>query len=210
MDRNTVLGFVVGVVVALLIGYLVVSKMNDSSPAPIAPVTAPQGGGMPGAPVAGLDQQIEATKRIVEQDPKNRGAWVALGNDYFDTHQRQKAVDAYQKALELEPNDANVLTDQGVMYRELGSFDKAAANFEKASKVDPRHMQSLFNLGVVLADDLKQPEKARLAWKKILEIDPASPIGTQASQALQRLDQGGGPAARPVAPFPPPAGPAKK
>ena len=46
------------------------------------------------------------------------------------------------------------------MYRDIGQFDKAIANFEKANQVDPKHVQSLFNLGVVYAHDLKQPKKA--------------------------------------------------
>ena len=46
------------------------------------------------------------------------------------------------------------------MYRELGQFDRAVANFQKANQVDPKHVQSLFNMGVVLLNDLKQPKKA--------------------------------------------------
>ncbi|HZZ85115.1 MAG TPA: tetratricopeptide repeat protein [Anaeromyxobacteraceae bacterium] len=207
MDRNTVLGFAVGVVVALLVGYIVVSKINEPSSAPIAPTTGLQGAPQP--PAAAMEQQIAASQALVAQDPKNRQGWVELGNAYFDTHQRQKSIDAYAKALALQGDDPNVLTDQGVMYRELGAFDKAAANFEKANKIDPRHMQSLFNLGIVYADDLKQPEKAKKAWNKILETEPASPIALQARQALQRLDAAGAPRG-PVAPFPPPAAPGTK
>jgi cytochrome c-type biogenesis protein CcmH/NrfG len=128
---------------------------------------------------------------MVAADPKNHDAWVALGNDYFDSHQAQKSVDAYAKALALKPDDPNVLTDQGVMYRQLNQFDKAVACFQKAAKLDPSHIQSLFNLGIVYAHDLHQPDEAAKAWNKLLVLAPASEQAAQARQQLAQLKAGG-------------------
>jgi tetratricopeptide (TPR) repeat protein len=122
---------------------------------------------------------------VVARDPKNYEAWVQLGNDFFDTRQTQKAIDAYSHALELKPNNANVLTDQGVMYRDLGQFEKAVANFQKANQVDPKHVQSLFNLGVVYLNDLKQPKKAIEAWNKVIQTAPQSEQANQARAAIE-------------------------
>jgi len=73
------------------------------------------------------------------------------------------------------------------MFREQKAFDKAVSNFEKANQVDPRHVQSLFNLGVVYAYDLNQPQKAAVAWEKVIQIAPSSPQAMQARQGIENL-----------------------
>jgi cytochrome c-type biogenesis protein CcmH/NrfG len=140
-------------------------------------------------PQAGFEaqQRIAIAEQLVQRDPKNHQAWVQLGNDYFDTHQAQKAVDAYAKALELQPNDPNVMTDQGVMYRELRQYDRAIASFEKANKLDPTHVQSIYNLGVVYAFDLRDPAKAAKYWSRVIETAPGSREAVQARQALASM-----------------------
>ncbi|HYS82511.1 MAG TPA: tetratricopeptide repeat protein [Anaeromyxobacteraceae bacterium] len=134
-----------------------------------------------------VNQRIAAEERLVAQNPKDVQAWIALGNDYFDTNQAQRAVDAYAKALALKPDDADVLTDQGVMYRKLQAFDKAIANFQRAHQVDPRHVQSVYNLGVVYAFDLKDQAKAIAAWNRVIEVSPQSSQAAQARQNIQEL-----------------------
>jgi hypothetical protein len=48
-------------------------------------------------------------------------------------------------------------------------------------------VQSLFNLGVVYAYDLNQPQKAAAAWEKVIQISPSSPQAMQARQAMENL-----------------------
>jgi cytochrome c-type biogenesis protein CcmH/NrfG len=144
---------------------------------------------MGGAAPSDYAARIAEAEKVVAQDPKNLNAWISLGNDYFDTEQAQKAINAYGKALEIKPDNPNVLTDQGVMFRKVGWFDKAGANFEKANKLDPKHFQSLFNLGIVYSIDMKQPEKAKAVWSKYLQVDPNSP---NAAQIREMMSSAGG------------------
>jgi cytochrome c-type biogenesis protein CcmH/NrfG len=208
VNRNVVIALAAGLVAGLVVGYSIGQSMGQpSGPVVAAPTVRPvpdggmpggMGGGMPAqvpgaaaAPSATqLDERIATHEKLVKQDPKDVHGWVQLGNDYFDTHQPQKSIDAYAKALALRPDDADVLTDQGIMYRELGQFDRAAKNFERASEVNPKHLQSLFNLGVVYAYDLKQADKAVAAWTKVIQIDPMSTQAVQARTALQQIQAG--------------------
>ena len=201
MNQKTILGFGAVVVVVAFGAYFLGSRSSGK----VAPPPMP-GAAMPGATVPGLppgaaphqgspaafetQQRIAIGEQLVQRDPKNRPAWVQLGNDYFDTHQPQKSIDAYANALALEPNNPDVLTDQGVMYRELGASDKALANFLKANQIAPRHFQSLFNAGVVYAYDLKDSKKAVETWNKIIAADPSGPFATQSRAAIQALQQG--------------------
>ena len=198
MNQKTILGFGAVVVVVAFGAYFLGSRSSEKVAPPPMPGAATPGATVPGLPPGAAphqgspaafetQQRIAIGEQLVQRDPKNRQAWVQLGNDYFDTHQPQKAVDAYAKALELQPNDPNVITDQGVMYRELGKYAEAIANFEKANKLDPSHVQSLYNLGVVYAFDLKDASKAARYWGRVIETAPGSREAVQARQALASM-----------------------
>lgn len=192
MIRHLILGAAAGLALGLLVGYQVGRAgrlLKEPEPvvaAPVAALVAAAPAPQSAAPVD-ASVQIAAAQAVVEKDPKNLRAWIALGNLYFDSRQAQKSVDAYAKALELSPDDPDVLTDQGVMYRALGAFDKAVSNFERANQIAPQHLQSLFNQGVVYAYDLKDRQKAEAAWNRLLQIAPQSDQAAQARQALTEL-----------------------
>jgi cytochrome c-type biogenesis protein CcmH/NrfG len=190
LNRYTIIGLAVGLVVGVFIGY----QAGSSAPAPVAVSGPPPGvpAGAPPMPGDNFQARITQMQQVVARDPKNVQAWIQLGNDYFDTRQPQKAIDAYGRALELRPSDPNVLTDQGVMYRDVGQFDRAIANFQKANEVDPKHVQSLYNMGVVYLNDLKQPKKAVEAWNKVIQVAPQSEQAAQARMGIEQVKPGGG------------------
>ena len=179
MNRETIVTIVIAALVGLIGGYLVFSL--SSKPAGPQGNVLPAGGGAP----VDYSKRIAEAEKLVAREPANIRAWIMLGNDYFDTDQPQKAINAYQKALELDPNNPDVLTDQGVMYQRVQWFDKAAANFLKAQEINPRHLQSLYNLGIVYAQHLNQPDKAIAAWSRYLELEPANPNAPQVRMMIE-------------------------
>lgn len=181
MKKETILIAVSALVIGVLGGYLIFS-ISNAGKAQQSNISAPAGAGSP----ADYTQRIVQAERVVAQDPKNLNAWITLGNDYFDTEQTQKSINAYGKALEIEPNNPNVLTDQGIMFRKTGWYDKALANFEKANKIDPNHLQSLYNAGLVYFVDLKQPEKALMYWNRYLKMDSTSPTAMQIKGMMEQ------------------------
>src|SRR5574341_2116482 len=177
----------------LFTGIFIGTKQAATTTTPPA-MAAP--GGMPGGfggqmppQGAAVDRisEIKALQELLGKDPKNLKAWIQLGNDYFDTNQHQKSIEAYAKALELDPNNPDVLTDQGAMYRLTGQFEQAIANFEKAQRIDPTHLQSLINEAVVYDSDLKKPEKAVAALEKVIQKDPSGRFGAQARDFLAQI-----------------------
>jgi cytochrome c-type biogenesis protein CcmH/NrfG len=180
MKQETILVVVVTLIAGVIIGWMVAQQGSSSAP---APVKAPQAA----APAAGINsqQKINELKAVVARDPKNRNAWVALGNEYFDADRPMDSVEAYAKALELNDKDANVLTDQGVMFRRLGWYDRAIDNFTRANQADPNHSISLFNLGIVYRYDLQDFAKAKAAWEEFLVV---APNGNGADRVRQELE----------------------
>ena len=190
MNRNLLSGLAIGVFAGFLAGYFVgASHGGDAPTVAAAPAPAPAPPGPPRPNPLELQDRITAAKQVLAADPNNAQAWITLGNDYFDSQQAQNAVDAYARALVLAPGNPDVLTDQGVMYRQLQDYAKAVADFKLANRLDPKHLQSLFNLGIVYAADLKQPAEAVKAWNRIIATDPANPLAEQARTAIARLQQ---------------------
>jgi tetratricopeptide (TPR) repeat protein len=185
MKKETVLLVVIVLIVGLLVGILISKTGKGPGKSAQTPSAPPQAA----APVVNYQQTIKMLEGLVAKDPDNRNAWVELGNNYFDSDQPVKSIEAYEKALALGPDDPNVLTDQGVMLRRMGQFDRAVDNFSKAAALDPTHLQSIYNLGLVYRYDLQDFPKAREVWSKFLALNPSGPAAEQVRSEMQALDQ---------------------
>jgi tetratricopeptide (TPR) repeat protein len=182
LKKENILIAIMALVAGLIGGFLIFSiSGKKEEPTLTGGVTA--GSGSP----VDYQQRIAELEKVVANDPKNLQAWTMLANEYYDTDQAQKAINAYNKALELTPGNPNLLTDQGVMFKRIGKFDNALANFEKAQKIDPKHLQSLYNIGIVYSEDLKQPDKALKVWNHYLELDSTSPAAQQVKRLMAQI-----------------------
>ncbi len=166
-------------------------KTGSSRPvqtaAPVQPMPIPQSS-------ADRSNEIAALEREVAANPTNVAAWISLGNNYFDTDQYEKSIQAYKKALELAPDNANVWTDMGVMYRRSGRPQEAVNAFDKAIEVDPKHETSRFNKGIVLMHDLNDIKGAIEAWEGLLQINPVAvaPNGQSVDQMVVSMKKQAG------------------
>jgi len=189
---SLLLACLISVTVGFLGGIILSAYKSRSAISLPAPVS-----GQKPAPSQALSDEragvIEVLKRETAQNPSNIKAWIELGNNYFDTDQFEKSIQAYEQALAMDPNNSDVLTDMGVMYRRSGQPQKAIAAFDKAIAVDPRHETSHFNKGIVLMHDLNDREGAMKAWADLVRINPLakSPTGILIKDMVDKLKQGG-------------------
>jgi len=100
---------------------------------------------------------------------------VQLGNLYYDNRVYPEAIEYYNRALDVRPNDINVRTDLGTAYWYSGSPEKAVKEYEKSLAIDPSHPNTLFNMGVVRSEGLKDHAGAIAAWEKLLNSNPQYP-----------------------------------
>ena len=113
-----------------------------------------------------------ALERQLENNPNDPGAWLELGNLYFDSNKPQEAIRAYDNYLSANPDNPNVLTDLGVMYRRNGNPTQAIASFDKALEINPKHEQARYNKGVVLYYDVGFRDEAVKIWRELSDINP--------------------------------------
>src|SRR5512143_530291 len=135
---------------------------------------------------------IENYKEILRKDPNNLQALIGIGNLYFDTKQDLLAIQNYRKALVIDPTNANVRTDMAICYRRSGNPVQAVEELKKAISTTPRHAQSRYNLGVILIQEMHDPEGGIKAWEALLENVPDYPYrdNLKAEIARMRSEQG--------------------
>lgn len=155
------------IAVSLLVGFLsgvvfAVYKSPDTSAGQSVTISQEQNGGHD---LTAVEAQVTAT-------PGDPGAWVHLGNAYFDADQPEKAIKAYNRSLELAPGNPDVLTDLGVMYRRNQQPDEALRVFNEAIKAAPSHEQARLNKGVVLLYDKRDQVRAFAVWNELISMNP--------------------------------------
>jgi cytochrome c-type biogenesis protein CcmH/NrfG len=189
MRVTTAAALAVVCLVAGFIGGMVYNRLTSGSPGSIRSYTLEE----PASPERSTQGQSSAQllklRQAVADNPQDAGAWVLLGNFYFDIDEYENAIQAYRKHLDLRPDNADVWTDLGIMYRRRGQPGEAIRAFDKAAEVAPRHLQSRFNKGVVLMYDLKDQPAAFKAWEELLKIDPSfqTPQGRPLADLVRQL-----------------------
>ena len=174
-------------------GGVLFGMFNSDSPLPGQSAAPVQSSPVPQSNID-LSSNISMLENAVATQPDNVNAWIELGNNYFDTNQYEKSIQAYNKALALNPNNANVWTDMGVMYRRSGQPQEALRAFNKAIEADPKHETSRFNKGIVLLHDLKDIQGAIQAWEGLMKVNPVAmaPNGQSVDQLVVGLKQQAG------------------
>ena len=180
---------ILAVVVALALGFVggvAFSAYRASNGQP----TAASASGSAGPALSA--QQREQLQDLIEKtrsNPEDVISWTQLGHLYFDSDQPQLAVDAYEKSLQLDASRPDVWTDLGVMYRRSGAPQKAIEAFDHALSLNRRHEIAMFNKGVVLMHDLKEPRKALAAWELLVQVNPQAktPGGQLVSELVEQL-----------------------
>lgn len=210
MKRENLAFLIAGLAFGFLVGFGVFKSVatrpvpkEDAPEAAIPSVAGPAAptssmGAAPQASGGGAPMMAELTalRERVTKDPKDAAAWTRLGNLFQDAGMYDRAVDMYARALELHPADANVLTDSGICYREMKDFDRALASFEKAQTADPANWQSLYNIAVVAALDLRRFDRADAALVRLGEVRPGDPNVAELRQAIETARSAPAPATR--------------
>lgn len=177
--------------VTLFVG-LVAGFLFHGSTAPSTTTAAPAPSAA-SAPTPDTLQSPEQLRILVQPmldaaraNPADPRPLVEAGNAYYDHKFYPQAIEYYQKALALKPDDVNVRTDMGTALFYSGSPKEAVAEFEKSLKVDPNHAQTLFNMGVVKMDGLKDRAGAITAWKRLLDTNPNYPERQKVLDLMQK------------------------
>ena len=130
-----------------------------------------------------FDEAERLYKRATELDPMLAIAYTNLGNIRFRRGDEQGAEQLYRKALEIDDRQPEAHYNLGYVMLERGYASRAVTYFEAAITADPKFADAHFNLAMA-QEALGDKTRARIHWKKYLEIEPT---GTWADIARDHL-----------------------
>ena len=187
-SREAYLLAMVTLFVGLIAGYLF---HGSTAPSITTAAPAANASSAPAAPESlqspeQLKVMLQPMLDAARANPADAKPLIEIGNAYYDHKFYPQAIEFYQKALALKPDDINVRTDMGTAMFYSGSPKEAVAQFEKSLKLDPNHAQTLFNMGIVKMEGLKDRAGAIAAWQRLLDTNPNYPDRQKVLDLVQK------------------------
>ena len=108
---------------------------------------------------------------IVEAEPLNVDALVALGHSYWRLFQLQKAQEILEKALAIQPSNIMGLRALGLTMYSLANLERAKEVMLRCVALAPDSHQAWLTLGLV-EQRQENLEKAEVAFRKALDLVP--------------------------------------
>lgn len=91
--------------------------------------------GKAAAAVGKLDEATDDLETALAVDPRNRAAFVELGDVTSDRGLHGKAIRLYRDALNLDPNDRAAIRGEGAALLAKGAVKQANADLDKLRKL---------------------------------------------------------------------------
>jgi len=102
------------------------------------------------------DEAIQHLKVVLEQDPGDMRAYLALGGVYASKEDYRAAADIYDTAVSriavVDGTHWNIFYQRGIAYERLKQWPKAEPNFKKALELYPNQPQVMNYLGYSWVD----------------------------------------------------------
>jgi tetratricopeptide (TPR) repeat protein len=185
MSVLAIISGIAGTLFGIIVGYLIATQQGTTA----TPVAAASTAAVAPAPASGSgpalnEQELQAYRDILKNDPKNVRAATELANRLYDAGRYAEAITYYRQALAAEPSNINVSTDLATAIWYTGDADGALAQFQQSLAIDPTHAQTLFNVGIVKSQGKNDSKGAAEAWEKLLASNPGYPEAERVRRLL--------------------------
>lgn len=86
-------------------------------------------------------------QQVVEVDPRNKKAWLGLGESMRAMGEIESALKAFLNAAVIDPMDGEALFQAGKLYYESGRFDEALKQFLRVKNMNPHFPRTNYYAG---------------------------------------------------------------
>lgn len=135
-----------------------------------------------GDPEGRFNEALELMKQ--KKAPEAEAAFLALTKDFPDfsgpatnlgilfakSNRRNEAIAAFTRAATLNGQNASAFNWLGIVNKEAGNYVRAKESYEKAISVKPDYAAAHLNLGLLLENQLKQPNEAVAHYREYYRI----------------------------------------
>lgn len=139
-----------------------------------------------------MNGELEKAKPLLKQVlddplyPTPQFAYFNLARIYERQGKIDEAIEQYELALDIRPEYVDAHYNLGLLYLQQGRTDRAIEQFSAATRLSPKIAVYQQSLGVAYVQAGKY-EEARLAFQRVIAIEPNSPSAEYARRMLQEL-----------------------
>jgi tetratricopeptide (TPR) repeat protein len=123
-----------------------------------------------------IDEAVKQLTLLVDADPTDTRAYLALGGVYSSNKNYKSAAEVYDKAATAigtpDRNDWNLFYQRGIAHERTKNWPAAEASFKEALKLYPDQPQVLNYLGYSWVDRNENLEEALAMIRKAVELRP--------------------------------------
>jgi Tfp pilus assembly protein PilF len=138
--------------------------------------------------------ELEKAKPLLKQVlddplyPTPQFAYFNLARIYERQGKIDEAIEQYELALDIRPEYVDARYNLGMLYLQQGKTNRAIEQFTAATRLNPKIAVYQQSLGLAYVRAGKYQE-ARIAFQRVLEIEPNSPSAEYARRMLEELKQ---------------------
>jgi tetratricopeptide (TPR) repeat protein len=120
------------------------------------------------------EKAVEWFRKELEVSPAALPVAVNLAICLNDLGRTDEAVAAWKKVIEMSPAETGAYLELAAIYTEMGKTDEATEVLKQAEQAGKPDAVRWFNVGASFANK-DQFDRAEMAFRRALEIDPALP-----------------------------------
>jgi tetratricopeptide (TPR) repeat protein len=95
------------------------------------------------------EEAIDRLDHAIEQDPKDKKAYVLRGASYDSIGQYDQAIADYTRAIEIDPEFVAAYNNRGSVYITLEQYEKGLPDLNKALELNPKNANSYYNRAII-------------------------------------------------------------
>jgi tetratricopeptide (TPR) repeat protein len=122
-----------------------------------------------------LTDAAQAYRQATQLDPGFFEAQYNLGLASTEAGNLGAALTAYEYALAIQPNSAEARYNFALVLKQANCLADAMNELERLLAIYPNAARAHLALGNLYAQSLRQPDKARQHYLRVLELEPRSP-----------------------------------
>jgi cytochrome c-type biogenesis protein CcmH len=187
--RGAVYAVSFGIPVVAVVLYLLVGNSAALSGVPPQALTASGAQRDGQMSQQGIEANVAALAKRLEQNPSDANGWAMLGRSYVNLEKYGDASNAYAKAAELKKDDADILTEYAfalAMTNDRKLEGRPAELIKQALRIAPENPKVLQIAGTA-EFEAKNYKQAIVYWQKLLEMTSDNP--ELAQSISKRIDQ---------------------
>jgi tetratricopeptide (TPR) repeat protein len=131
-----------------------------------------------------LTDAVQSYRAAVAADPGNFDAQFALGYAAYQIRSHKLSCWAWEHALAIHPDSVDARYNFALALRALNCVPDAATELERVLRADEKVTKAHLTLGSIYAEQLKDVAKARLHYRRVLDLQPSHPRGAEIRQWL--------------------------